>query len=294
VATLVFAVAIERILGTRLTQGGLLMNLPPVASREIAREERFEAVWAGELDDVFSDVAPYYDRANYIASLGLWGFFRARFIATVDVRPGERVLDVCAGTNAIGIALLERDRSLEVQAIDRSAAMQEVGGRNAQAKGLHIRSIIGDVHTLPFPDGYFDVVTLQYASRHLRIRQVFAEIFRVLKPGGRFYHCDMLRPANPVVERLYYRYLRFCLWFTALLFRSGPAARNCKEYFINALQMFYSAEELSDVLKDIGFSDITAKTIFAGMLGFHRSVKPPTHTNPASTVKQPAVRPLKR
>lgn len=251
------------------------MNPPPVATREIAREAQFEDVWSRELDDVFADVAPYYDRANYIASLGLWGLFRAWFIATVDVRPGERVLDVCAGTNAIGIALLDRDPSLEVHAIDRSVAMQEVGRRNAQAKRLNIRSLIGDVHTLPFPDGHFDVVTLQYASRHLRIRRVFAEIFRVLRPGGRFYHCDMLRPAKPVVERLYYRYLRFCLWFTSLLFRSGPAARNCKEYFINALQMFYSAEELSDVLEDIGFQDVTSKTIFAGMLGFHRAVRPP-------------------
>jgi len=252
------------------------MNPPPVATREIEREAQFEDVWTRELNDVFADVAPYYDRANYIASLGLWGFFRARFIATIDAAPGERVLDVCAGTNAIGIALLERDRSLEVHAIDRSAAMQEVGGRNASAKGMHIRSIIGDVHTLPFPDAHFDVVTLQFASRHLRIRQVFAEIFRVLKPGGRFYHCDMLRPANPVVERLYYGYLRFCLWFTALVFRSGPAARNCKEYFINALQMFYSVEELSGVLEDTGFRDVSAKTIFAGMLGCHRAVKPAT------------------
>ena len=252
------------------------MNPPSVATREIAREERFNTVWTEELNDVFADVAPYYDQANTIASLGLWGWFLRQFMATVDVRPGERVLDVCAGTNAIGIALLERVPALEVHAIDRSAAMQEVGQRTARAKGLRIRSLIGDVHTLPFPDHHFDAVTLQFASRHLRIRRVFGEIRRVLKPGGRFYHCDMLRPANPVVESLYYGYLRFCLRFTAFLFRSGQAALNCQEYFINALQMFYSAEELSDVLEDLGYRDVTAKTVFAGMLGFHRAVKPPS------------------
>lgn len=251
------------------------MNPPPVAVRELAREERFNAVWTEELNDVFADVAPYYDRANYIASLGLWGWFLRKFMDTVDVRPRERVLDVCAGTNAIGIALLQREPTLEVHAIDRSAAMQEVGRQRAQSRGMRIQGVIEDVHTLPFPDNSFDVATLQFASRHLRIRRVLSEIRRVLKPGGRFYHCDMLRPANPTVERLYYAYLRFCLWFTGFVFRSGPAALNCKEYFIQALQMFYSAEELSDVLEDVGFRDVTASTILCGMLGFHRAVKPP-------------------
>jgi demethylmenaquinone methyltransferase/2-methoxy-6-polyprenyl-1,4-benzoquinol methylase len=250
------------------------MNPPPVATREIAREERFNAVWTQELNDVFADVAPYYDRANYIASLGLWGWFLRQFMATVDIEPGERVLDVCAGTNAVGIALLKREPTLEVHAIDRSAAMQEVGRRQAESLGLRIQSVIDDVHTLPYPDDTFDVVTLQFASRHLRIQRVAEEIRRVLKPGGRFYHCDMLRPGNRTVESLYYAYLRFCLWFTGFLFRSGPAALNCKEYFIQALQMFYSAQELSDMLEDVGFRDVTAKTVFSGMLGFHRAVKP--------------------
>ena len=251
------------------------MNPPPIATREIAREERFNVVWTQELNDVFADVAPYYDRANYIASLGLWGWFLRKFMDTVDVRPGERMLDVCAGTNAIGIALLKREPTLEVHAIDRSAAMQEVGRRRAEALGLRIRSVIHDVHSLPYPDNSFDLVTLQSASRHLRIRRVAEEIRRVLKPGGRFYHSDMLRPGNRAIEKLYYAYLGFCLWFTGFLFRSGPAALNCKEYFIQALQMFYSAQELSDLLEDAGFHNVTSKTVFSGMLGFHRAVKPP-------------------
>lgn len=250
------------------------MSPPPVAVREYAREERFSTVWTQVLKDVFADVAPYYDRANYVASLGLWGYFLKEFMATVDVHPGERVLDVCAGTNAIGIALLEREPTLEVHAIDRSEAMQEVGQQRAKQRGLSIRSVISDVHTLPFPDAHFDVVTLQFASRHLRVQRVFSEIRRVLKPGGRFFHSDMLRPGNPVVEKLYYAYLRFCLSFTAVVFRSGKPALSCKEYFINALQMFYSADELSDLLREVGFGEVTTKTVFSGMLGFHRAVKP--------------------
>jgi demethylmenaquinone methyltransferase/2-methoxy-6-polyprenyl-1,4-benzoquinol methylase len=250
------------------------MSPPPLATRDLAREERFGVVWEQELNAVFADVAPYYDRANYVASLGLWGWFLRGFMDTIEVRPGQRVLDVCAGTNAVGIALLNREPSLEVHAIDRSAEMQEVGRQRAEARGFRIASTVGDVHSLPFPDNHFDIVTLQFASRHLRVKQVFAEILRVLKPGGRFHHCDMLRPANPRVERLYYAYLRFCLTFTGFLFGSGEAALNCRKYFINALEMFYSAEELSTVLREIGYRDVAVRTVLVGMLGFHRASKP--------------------
>lgn len=251
------------------------MNPPPLATREVAREERFSTVWTQELNQVFADVAPYYDRANHVASLGLWNLFLRKFLDAIEVRPGQRVLDVCAGTNAVGIGLLERERRLEVHAVDRSAEMQRVGRQRAEAKGFRIHNVIGDVHELPFPDNHFDVVTIQWASRHLRVKHVFAEIHRVLKPGGHFHHCDMLRPANPVVENLYYAYLRFCLAFTGFVFRSGPAALNCKKYFINALQMFYSAEELSIVLRELRYHDVAARTLLAGMIGFHRASKQP-------------------
>ena len=250
------------------------MPPPSLNLRETVREQRFETIWTQELNGVFADVAPYYDRANYVASLGLWNWFLNSFMSTIDLRPGQRTLDVCAGTNAIGIALLKREPSLEVHAIDRSAEMQEVGRQRAGALGFRIHSVIGDVHALPFPDNNFDVVTLQYATRHLRVRDVFGEILRVLKPGGYFYHCDMLRPGNPLVEKLYYAYLRMCLSFTGFMFRSGTAALNCKKYFIDALQMFYSADELSQVLRELGYGDVAAKTVFSGMIGHHRAAKP--------------------
>jgi demethylmenaquinone methyltransferase/2-methoxy-6-polyprenyl-1,4-benzoquinol methylase len=249
---------------------------PPLslALREELREQRFSTIWKQDLHDIFVDVAPYYDRANYVASLGLFDWFRSSSIAAIEVAPGQRVLDVCAGTNAVGIELLKREPSLEVHAMDRSAAMQLVGQERAQALGLHIESVIGDVHRLPFPDHHFDVVTLQYATRHLRVKEIFSEIHRVLKPGGSFHHCDMLRPGNAIVEKLYYGYLRGCLAVTGLLFRSGTAAMNAKKYFIDALEMFYSADELSEVLRHQGFCDVSAKTLLAGMIGFHRAVKP--------------------
>lgn len=250
------------------------MATPTLAARERMREARFQDIWSNELNDAFADIARYYDRANEIAALGMWSQFLERFMRSVDIEPRQKVLDVCAGTNAIGVALLKREPTLEVQAIDRSAEMQAVGQRNAAALGFSIASTIGDVHRLPFPDNHFDVVTLQFASRHLRVNEVFPEILRVLKPGGHFHHSDMLRPRNPVVKNLYYGYLKACLNFTSTLVGSGPSAVKFKQYFIDALDLFYSAEELSIMLRDLGFAEVSVDRVFYGMIGFHRAVKP--------------------
>lgn len=250
------------------------------SGKEYARKKAFQPIWSNDINDVFSDVARYYDRANLLATLGLLKPLQGRFISTMDIQPGHRVLDVCAGTNVIGINLLKREPDLDVYAVDQSVEMQEVGQDRALRQGFQIKSFINDVHQLPFPDNHFDVVTLQWATRHLRVIEVFSEINRVLKPGGQFHHCDMLRPANRLVENMYYLYLKILMGVIPRLFRSGPASMKCRSYFIQAIRMFYSTEELSTLLSDLGFSQITGRSVLGGTVGFHKAHKPllPTET----------------
>ena len=85
--------------------------------KEIIRKQMFENVWTNKLDDVFADVAAYYDRVNIIASLGLLNNWRNRFVSTIETSPNQKVLDVCAGTNVIGRALLSKESTLDVEAI---------------------------------------------------------------------------------------------------------------------------------------------------------------------------------
>ncbi|MBE9516443.1 MAG: class I SAM-dependent methyltransferase [Proteobacteria bacterium] len=241
--------------------------------REVAREQAFSKIWSDEINEVFADVAFYYDRVNQAASLGLIGWFMKSFISTIDLKPGQRVLDVCAGTNAVGIGLLKKQPDLEVYAVDRSAEMQSVGQENAKARGFHIDSTITDVHTLPFPDNHFDVVTISFASRHLRLIEVIKEIKRVLKPGGHFYHNDMLRPGNKIVEKAYFAYLTACVSVVAWMFKSNKYALGCKKYFVDALRMFYSPEEMTELLYDQGFTAVTSKSLLGGVVCSHKAGK---------------------
>lgn len=245
--------------------------------REVARKFAFSRIWGDELHAVFSDVAPYYDLASNVASLGSCKTWRQKFVNGVEIRPGDEVLDLCAGTNAVGIGLLQREPAARVRALDRSRAMQAVGGQIARARGFEIESHIGDAHRLPFPDASFDIATLQWASRHLRVVEAFSEVRRVLKPGGSFYHGDMLRPENRIVQALYSAYLRACVSATALIFRSGPAAWSCRDTFVLAVEMFYTSRELSELLAHLGFTEISNEDAVGGVMAVHSAHKPGAH-----------------
>lgn len=242
--------------------------------REQRRLSLFSQAWSHCVPKVFEDVPKYYRPGNIVASLGLWELWVWQFVRTITLRPHYKVLDVCAGTNSVGIRLLKKQRDIAVTAIDRSAEMQAQGTIDAKKAGLHIDSVIQDVHELPFADNSFDVITLQAASRHLKLDKVLPEIYRVLKPGGYFYHCDMLKPTNSIVEWFYLRYLRLSLPLTARLFGSTPASRSCEGYFVEAIHQFYTPEELTDILNLIGFKQVTCKkSIWGGMVGFHSAHK---------------------
>ena len=243
------------------------------SARESAREDEFSNIWRNKLDAAFTELATSYDLASDLASLGLCRKWRTRFISGISVKPGDRVLDVCAGTNGVGIGLLQKQVDISVFAIDRNRAMQEVGKDLARTRGLRIESVIGDAHQLPFSDNSFDIVTLQWASRHLRIVDLCLEINRVLKPGGYFYHCDMLRPEGKLVQAIYSAYLKVCVSITALVFRCSPEARGCQDYFIRAVQMFHSSEELTKLLVETGFFGVCSRTEAGGIVACHKATK---------------------
>ena len=250
----------------------VLMTPASFDQRENHRSSLFSHTWRELIPKVFEDVPKYYRPGNIVASLGLWELWVWQFVRTIKLKPGYKVLDVCAGTNDIGIRLLRKQSGITVTAIDRSKEMQEEGQNRARKYGVHIDSVIHDVHELPFPDNSFDVITLQAASRHLQLNKVLPEIRRVLKPGGHFYHCDMLKPSTRIVEWFYLHFLRLSVAWTALVFGSTEASRNCGNYFKEAISHFYTPEELSEVFRLVGFTNVKCKkSIWGGMVGFHKS-----------------------
>jgi len=244
--------------------------------KEDLRSNLFGETWRTLIPEVFRDVPTYYDKGNAVASLGSCSRWSTKFAAAVQkhLPHGANVLDVCSGTHDIPLRLFEIDPTLEIHAVDGSPDMTAEGQRRARERNLAIHARVCDAHALPFADNSFDVVTLQFASRHLEIIRAFKEIYRVLKPGGIFCHNDMLRPASRVVEVPYLTYLRFSVWFTAKLFRSSAESMKCVGYFANAIRYFYTPRELDELLKGIGFVGIESRSFITGVMSYHISRKP--------------------
>lgn len=250
------------------------MDISTFMRHDVQREQLFRSVWDEQLPKVFADVGRYYDKGNAFASLGLCAWWSDQFTRNITLPDDAAVLDVCSGTHEVARRLLRHKPRVSVFTVDRSPEMTEEGQRLAKRAALSIKASIADARTLPFGDGVFDAVTLQFATRHLRVVDVFGEIYRVLKPGGTFYHNDMLRPRLRLLERPYLWYLQLSLHATALLFGSTKDSRSCVRYFTESIRTYLRPHEMTGLLHAVGFEDVHHRSFLTGVLCYHVARKP--------------------
>lgn len=137
--------------------------------------------------------APWYDLFGRVISLGRDKAIRQKFVELAAPQPGEKVLDVGCGTGTLAIAIRPRVGAGEVHGIDASPEMIDTAQKKAAKTRSDIDFQVALIEAIPFPDGSFDVVTSSLMLHHLPDdlkRKGFAEIRRVLKPGGRFLAMD--------------------------------------------------------------------------------------------------------
>jgi len=250
------------------------MRISSFVRHDKQREHLFGTIWDELIPKVFADVPSYYDKGNAVASLGLCAWWSDRFAKEIAVHDEAAVLDVCSGTHDAVRRLLVYKPKVTVFAADQSPEMTREGQRLAKEAGLSIRPAIADAHLLPYGDATFDAVTLQFATRHLRVVEVFKEIHRVLKPGGVFYHSDMLRPSLGIIERPYLCYLRSALYTTAVLFGSTNDSKRCVKYFTESIRHYLKPDEMAYLLRAVGFEDVRYRSFLTGVLCRHIARKP--------------------
>lgn len=198
--------------------------------------------------------ASFYDVTVNIMTLGQASRLRRMTVDQALLQPGESFLDVGCGTGGVTIpAKIRVGENGGAAGIDPALEMIAVARRKAQRAGIEIDFRVGVIEALPFPEETFDVVTSSLMMHHLpEPLQVegLAEIWRVLKPGGRILIADMMRPSTSFLKR-----------FFTLLVRHGHGIQ-------------FGIEDLPKLMREAGFEKVEQLDARFLTIGFVRAKKP--------------------
>lgn len=222
----------------------------------------------------FNAVARKYDLMNTVLSLGIHYLWKHAGIRMLDLKPGERVLDVCGGTGDLSI-LADRKVGPRGQVVlcDINREMM-VAGRNKptnRRRRRRIGFVQGDAERLPFPDTSFDAVMVGYAIRNItHMVRAFREMHRVLRPGGRFLCLEFSKPVWPWFRALYDFYSFQIMPTLGQAFVGDRTAYTCLP---ETIRQFLLPHELSAVLEGVGFSAVRYRLLTNGISVAHLGCK---------------------
>jgi demethylmenaquinone methyltransferase / 2-methoxy-6-polyprenyl-1,4-benzoquinol methylase len=210
---------------------------------------------------MFDRIAPVYDAMNRAMTLGLDQRWRRATVSAVVV-PGNKVLDACCGTGDLALAAVRAGG--RVTGIDFSERMLD----RARRKSTAVEWVLGDVTALPFADAGFDAATVGFGVRNLQdLERGLAELRRILRPGGRLGVLEITRPRGLLAP--FYR-----LWFDGLVPLLGKLlpGGSAYTYLPASVRRFPGPEELAELLRAAGFSDVDYRLFAGGIVALHTGV----------------------
>jgi demethylmenaquinone methyltransferase/2-methoxy-6-polyprenyl-1,4-benzoquinol methylase len=244
--------------------------LTAAGGEQLGRDKRPDRI-----EGMFDAIAPNYDLLNHLLSAGLDTRWRASAVQSLGLRGGETVLDLCTGTADVAIAAVTAScRAGGVVAIDRSGEMLKIGRAKLARRGLsgRVRFVEGDVTRLPLGAGSVDAAIVAFGIRNVEHPEhAFAEVHRVLRPGGRFAILEFGVPPARLVRLAYLAYFRHVLpRIGSLVSRHASAYR----YLPASVDAFPEPGKVVALLGASGFSHVRADSLTLGVVYLYSATKP--------------------
>lgn len=257
------------------------MNTSQHKTKSSAQEANRERAWFGfrQVDpaektrmvrEVFASVAGKYDIMNDLMSLGIHRLWKDRFVAMVNPRPDQTILDLAGGTGDIAQRLARRaDRKARIIVCDINPAMMEQGKARAIDNGLMgaIEWIAGDAAAIPLPDCTVDRVTIAFGLRNVTlIDTALREAARVLKPGGKFFCLEFSPGVAPFLKRAYDAYS-----FTILPWLGDIVAKDraSYQYLAESIRQFPDQPTLARRMEQAGMERVRWINLSGGIAAMH-------------------------
>jgi len=234
-------------------------------------EEVNESDKSRRVKDVFSSVASQYDIMNDLMSGGLHRVWKHIAVTLSGVREGSRVLDIAGGTGDLSKRYLKKiGETGELWLTDINGEMLTVGRDRLIDDGFMPPLCQCDAESLPYPDNYFDCVTVAFGLRNMTHKdKALEEMHRVLKRGGRLIVLEFSKVWKPL-EKLYDLYSFKLLPLMGRLVAKDEASYR---YLAESIRMHPAQEELAQMMRAAGFERAEFFNLTAGVVAIHRGAK---------------------
>ena len=243
----------------------------PESKTHFGFEQVAEAEKARRVAEVFDSVAHRYDIMNDLMSGGMHRLWKSFTIARSGVREGSRVLDVAGGTGDLSLAFARKvGKTGQVWLTDINNAMLTHGRDRLCDKGFLLPVAQCDAEKLPFPDDYFDCVTVAFGLRNMTHKDLaLAEMRRVLRPGGRLLVLEfsqIWKPLAPVYDLYSFKVIPR---IGEIITKDADSYR----YLAESIRVHPDQETLKGMMQDAGFESVNYYNLTAGIVALHRGYK---------------------
>jgi len=221
--------------------------------------------------DVFHSVAAKYDVMNDVMSAGLHRLWKAVTIAHAGVRPGFKVLDIAGGTGDLALAFARQaGPNGQVWLSDINESMLRVGRDRLLNNGLAVPISLCDAEQLPFPDSYFDRVSVAFGLRNMTHKDVaLSEMQRVLKPGGKLLVLEFSKIWEPLKKPYDIYSFSVLPWLGQRIAGDAESYR----YLAESIRMHPDQETLKSMMEQAGLNRVEYVNLTAGVAALHTGIK---------------------